>query len=262
MKKLFLALALLISVAGKSQVTLEHSYPANEASILIYNLEGVGYRYMTTNRTNNTINLYDGNHNLWKSIDAKIPAGYSMRSAMYPSTKLFDLDTGVEVLVFYYKPNNYKAQIVDETGSILNIIPFAEQGVVQRFDTSWKLVLSMVDYTNTSAPVVNYSEVYSLPGQFLGMRTTKPNNNNNDPADLLYPNPTDDKATLEYTLPNGTEKGTVQLLNTNGTLLRTYSVNQNSGKLIIQRDGLPSGTYVITTISNGVASPAKQIVLY
>jgi hypothetical protein len=264
MKKLILALLLLVSVSTHAQVTLEHSYTSDENAILIYNLEGVGNRYVTYNRISNRVNFYDGNHTLWKSIDPKIPTGYTLSrlTEIYPSTKLFDLDAGVEMLIIYdtmAAGPKYFAHIVDESGAILNVFPNAQDAYIQRFDTTWKLLLWMYDLNSTTKK--SYSEVYSLPGQFLGVRS--PNgNNNNDPADHFYPNPMDNVATLEYTLPNSAAKGTVQIFSSTGTMVRTYPINQNTGKLIIQRDGLPAGAYFISTTSNGVASPPQKIAMY
>lgn len=269
MKNLFILLGLFLSsVVGKAQITLEHTYPANEGHILIYNLQNVGYRYMTFDNFHLVwapkIHLYDGSHNLWKSIDPKIPTGYVLTMAKFPSTMLFDLDTGVEVVVIYNRTSggpsgpDYITQIVDENGSVLSAIQHGQDALIQKFDSTWKLLVYMQDPTSNTNRV--WSAVYSLPGQFLGVRN--PNSGNNDPADLLYPNPMGNTATLEYTLPDGAENGTVRLFNASGTLIRSYPVNQHTGKLLIQRDGLPSGAYIISTNSNGVASPPQKILMY
>ncbi|MBS1771422.1 MAG: T9SS type A sorting domain-containing protein [Bacteroidetes bacterium] len=267
MKKLFFSLLLMAPVCANAQITLEHTYPANETNILIYNLEGVGYRYMTYDNFyllwSPKINLYDGTHTLWKTIDPKIPSGYAFRSAKFPSTMLFDSDTGVEVVVVCARISGSPAgpdeitQIVDENGSIIKSIPYAVDAYVQKFDASWKLLVLLQDATSSTSR--EWCEVYSLPGQFLGIRSPNGNNNNDPASSFLYPNPMDNTATLDYVLPKGSDKGTVQVFNANGTAVRTYTVNQNTGSLTIQRDGLPAGAYFITTSSNGVTSPPQKI---
>jgi hypothetical protein len=261
MKRLFLAALLLSSATSIAQVTFEHAYISNEQEAQVHFLEGVGSRYMTFNRVTNTINLHDGNHNLWKSIDAKLPAGSVLQYPVFPSTMLFDSDTSVEVLVIYMVTGpggGLKIQLVDETGTVLNVFNDAERAYVYPFDSSWKLVLH-----NRNKYGHFWSEVYGLPGKFIApLKGPKTNTNTNDPSSMLYPNPMNDIATLEYTLPKGEQKGTVQVYSSNGTVIRTYPINQNAGSLIIQRDGLPAGSYYITTTSNGVSGPPIKIAMY
>lgn len=261
MKQLLLAVLLLAFVAANAQIAFEHAYIGGEQEAKVCYLENVGYRYMTFNRGTNMVNLYDSNHNLWKSIDAKLPSGSVLQYPSFPSTMLFDSDTSVEVLVLYLVTGpggGLKAQLVDETGVVLNVFNDAQLAFVYPFDSSWKLVTH-----NTNRYGHFWSEVYGLPGKFIApLKGPNTNTTTNDPADMLYPNPMNNSATLEYTLPNNANKGTVMLYSTGGEIIRTYPVNQNKGQLIIQRDGLPAGSYIISTTSDGVKSPPQKITMY
>lgn len=264
MKQLLLAVLLLTAIIGKAQLTFENAY-INFTGVSVCHLEGIGYKYYTVEYDSLKLNLYNDNHSLWKSIDLKVPSGGSLSGVNYPSTMLFDLDPGIEFLVYYNIPCGAGLppcqfiQLVDETGSILSVITDGQGADVVPFDTSWKLKVY-----NTNKYGHRWGEIWGLPGKFLAVKgpNTNTGNTTNDPVDMLYPNPMENSATLEYTLPNNAAKGTVTLYNNNGTQIRTYDVHQHTGKLIIQRDGLPSGSYIISTTSEGIASPPQKITMY
>lgn len=256
MRKLLFAAMMALTTTAGAQITFEQSY-SGKGAVYVVNLEDEGYKYMLVNTTAQKVDFYNTNHALWKSINVSIPAGYTFSNAYTASTKLFDTDGGVEVVVTYYKSDTsgltYATQIVNEDGSQLKLFVDCYSIGVSKTDNGWKAIAHI--YRN---PV--YSDVYSLPGQLLGLQ--KPGKGDNGADMELYPNPMGEAATLRYSLPVGEHRGVIDVYSVSGVKIRSYNVTDQYNNIIIHRNDLPGGTYYYTlTTANGTASAEKFVIL-
>ena len=104
-----------------------------------------------------------------------------------------------------------------------------------------------------------YSDVYSLPGKLLAVQ--KPGKGNENIESVMYPNPMDQYAFINYQLPMGTTSGKLSLYNQAGVQVKQINIDNNSGVLTIERRGLPSGVYQYTITTGNTQPISKQIVL-
>lgn len=255
MKHVLFATMMALSVSAGAQISLEKSY-FGIGTVTVHNLEGEGFKYMVTNSTSNKLDFYNANHSFWKAINLSIPAGHVLITASYPSTKLFDTDNGVEVVITYYEsgsnPINYTTQIINEDGSLLKQFNSAGSLGVTKVGNDWKAIVLL--YLTPA-----YSEVYSLPGQYLGLQ--KPGKGGNDTDTELYPNPMQSAATLHYALPTGVHSGVIDVYNTAGTKMRSYQITDHYNDIIVHRGDLPSGVYYYNVTTTAGTSAAQKFVI-
>lgn len=255
MKHLLIFIILLSAFTTQAQLVLEKSYQVI-GTVTVHNLEGEGHKYMAVSPASEDILLYNTNHTVWKIMDAMIPNNSVLVSASYPSTKLFDNDSYVEVLVTFadtsggtYKPY---IQIVHENGSNYNILP-AYGGYVAKVDNSWKLIVNINQ--NPS-----YSEVYTLPGNYLNVKQTT-GDGVEEASSLLYPNPMNEAATLAYTLPHGEQSGIINVYCSNGVMVRSYKVTNQFKDISVQRNELPAGVYFYSLTTASATGKAEMFVI-
>lgn len=241
MKKLFTIAMMTFAAFAEGQVVLEHSYNTNWPMEVV-NIEGDGYKYLGVDTATRAIKIYNTDHSLWKTINTSIPQGASIYiSSSYASKYLFNADNKIELLVLYGVTTPtfaVKAELYNEDGTILNTFNNAVIYNVANVDNNWKLLVRI-------GTVPQHTDIYTLPGQWTGVsvlgKTTMPGN--------IYPNPVENNATINYSLPNGTNQGTINLYNDMGTLVRSYTVTSQFTELLISKDQLPAGVYFYDIIT-------------
>lgn len=252
MKTTTLFIAALLPFFASAQITLEKSYH-NIGTVTVHNIEDYGYKYMVVESSKLKISLFNTDHSLWKTIHYSIPAGYKFTNAYNPSSKLFDLDNEVEVILSFRSDTGtkYLTQVINDNGSVLQTFNDAASLYPVKVGSDWKAIAHI--YTNHS-----YSDVYSLPGQQVFITTP----GSGDELELsMYPNPMHEAATLEYSLPSGTASGQLQVYNTSGALVRSYNVTNQFSSIIIHRGDLPAGSYIYRLQATGVQPMAKPFII-
>lgn len=254
MKQLLIAMSVAITIASSAnaQISLEKSYQ-NIGTVSVHNIENEGHKYLVVSESQNSVLLYNSGHTLWKSIKAQVPSSYVITSALYASSKLFNTDNLIELIAVYIdtNTNNFYGFIVNENGTVINTFNNAAGYFVTEVNGGFKLIV-------TTYSTASYSDVYSLPGKLLSVK--KPGKNTQAEADI-YPNPMGEAATLTYSLPKGTETGSIQVYNSNGVLVRMVPIQCNSGAVIINRGELPAGVYHYTCYAAGNTSNGKSFVI-
>lgn len=256
MKNALLVTSLFLSASfASAQITLEKSYQGI-GLVTIHNVENEGYKYAVTNTGTNKVELHNADHSLWKTFNLNIPANFALNGGVqYVSSKLFDNDNGVEVVITYSEvganPPNYITQIINDDGSVLQTFSNAYFMSVHKVDNAWKAVV-------TKYPGPFHSDVYALPGQLLFV--SSPGGGNNADA-ALYPNPMQTSAVLAYTLPSGTHAGQLQVYNTSGALVRSYNVTSEFESIVIYRNDLPAGSYLYSLVVPGLSIVTKPFVI-
>lgn len=258
MKNVMLMALVGFSLSSSAQISLEHSYSSYKGgTVTIHNLEGEGYKYMISDNANKRVYLFNTDHSLWKTINVQLPNGCKMNGANYASTRLFATDSKVEILVHYIDTTSSKVtthlQVCDEDGLVIKRITDTNSGygAVWKVDNNWKL------FVNYLTPDV-YTDVYSLPGKLLSAQ--KPGKNNDEAGLYAYPNPAQNSATLSYVLPTAANTGLIQVFSQDGTLVRSYPVNDNAGSISIDRAALPSGIYHCTLKSDAGEAQSQQLI--
>lgn len=252
MKTTTLIIAALLPFFASAQITLEKSY-FNIGTVTVHNIEDYGYKYMVVEASKLKISLFNTDHSLWKTIHYNIPAGYKLSHAYTPTSKLFDLDSEVEVILTFGSDTGikYTTHIVNENGSVLQFFDDASTVYPVKVGSDWKAIVHK--YTNHS-----FSEVYSLPGQQVFITTP---GNGGDAELSMYPNPMHEAATLEYSLPSGTTSGQLQVYNASGSLVRSYNVTNQFSSIIIHRGDLPPGGYIYSLQASGTTPVSKSFII-
>lgn len=241
-------LLLLLTISARAQITLEHTH---NSIVNVYNLEDEGYKYMGVNTgvNSSTIFIYNEDHSLWKKVIPPIPSKSYSISASALSTKLFNSNGAVEMIITYIDTSaglsNWKGclEVIDENGaSLLKLIrnQTSMNGSIHKVGNRFKMFV--YDYTNAK------TDVYDLPGKMLNVQ--KPGKGQ-ETSSSFYPNPMNSAATLSYTLPDGVQQGNIQVYNSQGVLVRSYPVSNNSGFVSVERGALPAGNYIYQVQTTG-----------
>ncbi len=76
---------------------------------------------------------------------------------------------------------------------------------------------------------------------------------------LVYPNPFDEIINIEILLPIEKDNGTIDLISTEGRLVKRVNIKDKEGKYIILTPDLPSGLYLLNTNINNIKISSKII---
>lgn len=259
MKKSLLALCLLTFSSLKAQITLEHTY--NDASqIQLANLSISGDKYVIHDYPNNEVRLYNLNHSLWKTITIPQYAGYDINGVFLVSEELFDTDNLVELWLNYNNVNwsDWKGVIINENGVVIIDIGDFSGYVAPDNNNNFKMLVKANNST--------ISKVYSLPGTLPcgacgGLGVNKTPQAKQTKLSNPIPNPSSNQTKIEYELPAGVNKGSIEIYNTNGQLLNSYNVDRTFSSLILDNSELNSGVYYYQLKADGTEPTAKKMVI-
>lgn len=77
----------------------------------------------------------------------------------------------------------------------------------------------------------------------------------------VYPNPVDDKLTVEYIMCNGLTARQLSVYDLNGKLLMSQSITKTMDIVELNVAHLPAGSYIVTFGNEGVASNSKKFIV-
>jgi hypothetical protein len=250
MKTKVTIIALLICLIGKSQITLEHTYPSVSQYMYISVVEFVkhGYKYMYFDNSKNA-RLYNLDHSLFKVIPLQVPVGYNLGGVLL-SDSLFNTDPAIEV-VYSYSGGTFPTfithtKIIDENGAQIFALP---QGTFPGFvnlgaaNGGYKMIIN-VDSINKST--VKEVRVYSLVGGFPVHPTNQTGLKQSEVAGKVsgpMPNPSNGKTTIAYQLAPGQIVSTITVYDINGREIKNFQVDGSFNTLELDNSDLPSGTY-------------------
>ncbi len=288
MKNYILLFALLLSfmVSSKAQMTLVHSFPKQyQTESEIVDLSISGKKIMTVSNQNgnnqaDTIYFYNMDYSYWKSIPCPAVPGYAGQfnilhdvgeaiGIYYPSETLFNLDPLLEVAVFYNDSIHPltsafgKFYIINETGTIVDSILNAVYGYpfeVFKVDT---LGIGFQAVVTTTTNI----NIYNLPGTLpcdacsgsLGIAKTEEKHTNilSNPI----PNPSKSDVKITFTLPEGATRGELTIYNTTGQLMKSYTVDNRFGFIIVDDSQFAPGMYYYNLTVNGTVSSSQKMVV-
>jgi len=285
MKNYILALGLFLSFAAPShgQMTLATTFSGNwQYQIEEVNLSISGKKIAVVRgqsyifNSPDTIFYYNMDYSLWKTIVCPaVPhyqgyfyfnpyGGAGLIPISYSSETLFNTDALLEVAVCYYDTLriNNKLLIINELGSIIESITnvaFEEPFAVHSVNAS-----TFIATISTNAG----PQVYNLPGTIpcdacnstvLGLAKTedKPSNILSSPI----PNPSKNQVKITFNLPEGTTRGELTIYNTTGQLMKSYTVDNRFGFIMVDDSQFAPGMYYYNLTTNGTVSSTQKMVV-
>lgn len=278
MKKLLFIVFLALSMNANAQITFEHAYdsaatsnyasPTAASQLLIINFTISGERYVKINRWGKTIQIYDMNHSLVKTISlAGIPNTntYGIQDILYISENLFSTDGKIcflytDLINFYtgiYNEDGVLLFSEDAAASIKLNIP-QQQYPIYNTSHGTKMILS---YKGNG--ISNYkAKVFSLPGTLTteiqeanGVLLSQSSISN------PYPNPVVNYTKIDYTLPPGIDKGEIVFYNLQGIEVKRFNVDRTFNTLLVSTADITTGTYYYQLQTSLQSSEGKKMIV-
>lgn len=285
MKKMTFFFAVLItSLCLNAQISLNfrRNVPASGAypSAPVLNKLGIsGYKYVWFNNSTKTIEIYNTNQSLFKSI-AVPTASTSITTAgsvYYISETLFNSDNLIEYAYVGYTgsgPNiTAKFYIFNENGSQL----FFRDSAQFSFSTTSNLSVANTEPVfydgtktvmrlNIGSNAVAY-EYYDLPGTLpciqcsgSGPTSARAESQSNNSEPVFYPNPANGQLKLKYELPAGYKTACIKVQDLQGKEIETFRVT-NAFDAIYLPENYNSGLYIYSLIIDDKVVKREKIIL-
>ncbi|HEY6170793.1 MAG TPA: T9SS type A sorting domain-containing protein, partial [Candidatus Kapabacteria bacterium] len=111
------------------------------------------------------------------------------------------------------------------------------------------------------------TEVYSLPGKLptsntkLSVTDAPTIISGSTPSTSAYPNPSNGKIRVAYSLPEGVTTGELVITSTDGREVKRYRVGNMFNDILIEKSELASGAYFYKLTSERGESEARKFVI-
>jgi len=256
MKKIILILFLLSALSGlktaNAQITLEHTYDSAYAQLYMVNLEIEGMKYAKRNYIGGVIELYNLDHSIFRIMPLPAPGervGYARPYTLYISEHLFKCDDDSIRYMFGQIDSNtvWHFYILSESGNVDFYVdsagPFVQPNAPQTqlpiYNTpnGTKMILSFGEINSGTV-----ARVYNLCGTLT--ENIKPLGVGNADGLSIFPNPSHESTTIDFTLPKGINTADIALYDLNGTEIKRYKVDRTFNNLVLNNSDLKSGTYL------------------
>ena len=76
-----------------------------------------------------------------------------------------------------------------------------------------------------------------------------------------FPNPTNDKTTINYELPEGVNQGKLVFYDANGNVVKEFNVDNSFNDLQVSNSDLSAGTYYFQLQTSKGTSGGKKLIL-
>jgi hypothetical protein len=247
-----------------------------------------GYKYVSVNLSNLTINVFNTNLTLFKTINIPATVGGVNTSSLnakieHLSEKLFDLDSLMEygMTLYLTSGNNSQARtyVFKENGTQ---VFFCDSAILEElapgdptifnnvsniyFDgTNTMMRLTRTPYYSGIIPVFRY---FILPGSIPcsqcgggGIITGKQTIKNPDAANpVFYPNPVTDQLKLKYELPKDYKTADIKIYDLQGKLIETFKVTDTFDFIYLPSD-YNNGLYLYSLNVDGKTIKTEKIIL-
>jgi hypothetical protein len=243
MKQLLTTILLLTVFALNAQVSLDKKY---DYSASVVKFETLGYKYFLMDVPLGQCRIYSPDHSLFKTINCNVPSGWYLYDIKFLSEKLFDSDSGIELLCTYYNYNSskayydYESKIINEDGSAMVTIAGSLYNYINKTsETVYKLFSYC--YNFSVSPEKVWTNIYSLPGS----PTVNAIINADKPDFLLnaFPNPASQSLKVAYVLPENINQATLHLIDNSGKQVEQFMVDSHTDHLMLDVSRYQSGAY-------------------
>ena len=264
MKKffLFIIVVLIIQTNVIGQISLINTY---NSAVYVANIEGEGHKYFGIDFETSQVKMYGTDHVLWKTIDIEVPVNSVIDEVAYVSSKLFNSDNNIELLVVFneYIVTSdtsgffiYSTKIINENGVMFLDVPGGGYSVIYKTDEDIANLLLYV-YDFSVNPFLVSTEVYSIPGvpyyvNEVGMGVKLQN---------AFPNPTRSYITIPFTINNNVVNAEIVIYNELGAEVYRNQISQASNNFKLNTKQFSKGSYFYSIIADGFKSPAKKIII-
>ena len=263
-KYLFLAIISLFIIQTKviSQITLVNTY---DIALYVANIDDAGYKYYGIDYETNQVLMYNSDYSLWKTIDIDVPNNNSIDEIAYISSKLFNNDSNIELLVVfneYIETSDtsgyfvYTTKVVNENGVTFLDVPGGGYSTVYEIDENEANLLVYI-YDFSVSPIEVSTNVYSIPG----ILTSSSEFNTGFMLENAFPNPTRSFITVPYKLKNNTNTANIVIYNEIGIEVHRELLSPNTNNFRLNISLFSKGVYFYSIIADGYASPSKKIVV-
>jgi hypothetical protein len=296
MKKLITLILVLSAWNSFGQLTLVRDNKIDQklTPFQLSNGKWMFYSTISTKKDKTSkVILFNSDFSIYKSIDIKQLFPYD--TIVYTSNiismtsvsnhngtvqirfndNFFNTDSKVEFIISYYSFKNENSKMYYQQSSVI----LNEDGIeIQKFNNPiGQISFSFSDnfnvvYDNSSENYTPYSiKVYSIPGNLpcpsscsqkaAGIAPITPPNEYKGIQVNSFPNPSSDKVTLAYTLPEGVSFGTLRLYSQTGELVKEFKVSNQVDHLELPVSEYTSGTYYYELQAGENTSGGKKIVI-
>lgn len=244
-----------------AQVTLEKKY---DYSTSVVEFETLGYKYYLMDVPNGQCRIYNLDHSLFKTINCNVPVDFYLYDVKFLSEKLFDNDSGIELLCTFYKYNaspefyEYDSKIINEDGSQLTFIDGALYNYINKTgENTYKLFSYCYDFSVWPEKI--WTNIYNLPGTPVVNAFLQ--NENPDFNLNAFPNPTTGQLKVAYNLPPETREGTLFLFDNSGRLVQQFTIDNHTDHLLLNVSEYKSGVYHYFVEYSNKRSPSQKLVV-
>lgn len=284
MKKYLSVLAALLINNIQAQIIkdLSVSISTNQATSNFYHTKlGIaGKKYVVIDKTAKTIQVFNLNNSVFKTINIPTTLGSSEYHVSYLSDDLFDTNADLEyVLAVHPSAGSFaKVYIYDDTGAQQFFLDSAaiQPGNSGNIHLEWSgifqsgtgLKMSVWRYSNATSPYPYRIDIFNLPGNLpcVGCSTTGTvtgigqNGGGEYQEPVFYPNPASTELKLRYQLPEGTNTATIEIRDVAGKLVDKLEVTSHFDHVLIP-ESYNSGLYIYNLIVDGALVRSEKIVL-
>lgn len=288
MKKLFTLVLLFCSLQSFAQLTLVNEKEFKDWKTII--LSNGLIKLYTTKISNNkiqSIEIYNNDLSLYKSINILQNFPYDTightetfitlkpvkdisNYLYYFTDNLFNQDDKLEFIISYYSKKTTNG--LAKHNNVI-IITNQDGKEIQRFTNleSVNESSSLYLYNNLFVTLNNITKIYSVPGNLpcpftcsqkaAGIAPITQPNEFKEIQVTGFPNPSSEKVTLAYSLPEGTPFGTLRLYTQTGELVKEFKVSNQVDHLELPVSEYNSGTYFYELQAGGSSSGGKKMVV-
>jgi len=245
-----------------SQISLVGSY---DKAVYVANIEDVGYKYYGINFETNQCEIYNIDHTLWKVLDIVPPENNYIDEIAYLSSKLFNNDSNIELLVVFneYIPTSdtsgyyyYTTKVINENGVTFLDVPGGGYSNIYKIDDSEaNLLVYIYDFSITPFDVS--TNIYSIPGIPYSVSEV----NSGIVLKNAFPNPAHSFITVPYELEKTTIDANIVIYNEIGVEVYRSRLVPNEKVFRLNTVQFSKGVYFYIVESNGRKSPSRKIVI-
>ncbi|MEI6817320.1 MAG: T9SS type A sorting domain-containing protein [Bacteroidota bacterium] len=247
----------------------------------IYPFQHAGIKIVYHDLTGDPIRIYNLNNTLYKTITPPVFGDFT-----FLSEDLFDNDPTTFEYVLQYQDNNYvpHTRIYREDGTLLfsgDTLALSwtngyGSGISPIFNTDSGTFMSLQKYTNGNWSISPpYQVLYKLPGTLFcpacdgsnfpathitGIRN--PGNGSNMEL-RAFPNPSNNKTKIYYSLPEGVLEGDLILFDLLSQEKKRIRVNRYSPFIEVSTSDIAAGNYFYRIeTSKGISQGKQQVVVH
>lgn len=282
MKTLSILTLLLCSLSLSAQLELVGTFDSMARTLYLADDEPAIMLYTPEEEL---IELYNPDQSLIAIIEIPVEyQGPAQFNLFHVSRTLFDCDpSNIEYMISYHSTFDISeayVKIFREDGTELFNLPehiFYDQstymgnpvtgpGMIED-DEGVVFVFSNTSNLPMTAPVTLYRSCGSIPcpcygmsseGQGTGLTEFDDHRSNYN----LYPNPGNNQFKLEYDLPDGYQRGELQLIDMSGRIVLEKPVGPSMSYIVVNTEGITAGRYqVVLTTEEGMQLSTSYIEL-